>query len=196
MLTSPQPLDWSLQAYIGPSLVWHPRVYDNFEGLPESTSHPEGQQLKWNVLPFEEAQLDKIPQRGGIYIMLHQHEYLATGKQDIILYVGEATNLRERLRQHIEMAQESALDSQPHDDPKTHSERLKLLFRLFASLKIQYCTIEFAQDERRQLERQLIGLFDPPFNINHRPTPKGHPMLSRPGALGVVTGTEQPAFSN
>ena len=196
MLTSPQPLDWSLQAYIGPSIVWHPGVYGNFEGRPESTTRPQGQELRWIVLPFEDAQIDKIPQRGGIYMMFHQHKYLASAQQDIVLYIGEATDLRDRLNEHLKMARKSAEDSQPHDDPKTHNDRLKLLFKLFPSLTIHFCILEFSQEERKQLERQLIGLFDPPFNLHHRPAPRGRPMVSRPGALSVVTGREQPAFSN
>ena len=95
-------------------------------------------------------------------MMLHRYEHLAAVKQDIILYLGEATNLRDRFRQHLATARQSAQESQLPSDPKTHTERMKLLFKLFTSLKIQYCTLEFSQEERRQLERQLIGLFDPP----------------------------------
>ena len=195
MLTSPQPLDWDVQAHVGYSIVWHPTVYRNFEGQPESTSHPRPNPVDWNRLPFEDAQLDKIPPREGIYMMVHRYEHLAAVQHDIVLYLGEATNLRDRLRQHLVTARQSDQDSQIPENPSRHSDRMKLLFRLFSSLTIQYCTLEFSQEERRQLERQLIGLFDPPFNLHHRAVPRGRPLLGRPGTMKAVPGRPQPAFS-
>ena len=195
MLTWPQPLDWDLQPHVGCSIVWHPGVYRNFAGQPESTTSPLSKPLVWNQLPFEDAQLDKIPGRkGGIYMMLHQYEYLGAVNH-IVLYVGEAANLRERMHQHLSAARQAAQDSQFINDPSRHSDRLKLLFRIFNPLTIQYCTVEFRQEERRHLERQLIGLFDPPFNVHHRAAPRGSPMLSRPRTIPVVAGRQQPAFS-
>ena len=192
MLTSPQPLDWKLQSYIDTSILWHPRVYSNFGGPPEFTSQPHPQPLNWNILPFEEVQLDKIPRREGIYLIIHRYECLDSLQLNLTLYVGEATNLRERLRKHMDTARQSTNDLK---SPTLHRDRLKLLFRLFHSLSIQYCTLKSTQEEREDLEKQLIGLLDPPFNKKHRTVPRGQAILMRPGTIFANPGKPRPAFS-
>ena len=195
MLTVPQPLDWELQSYMDRSVIWHPRVYKNFSESPEFATHSRSQSLHWYSLPFEEAQLEKFPQREGIYLVIHRYMCLDSLHHDLILYLGEATDLRARVRQHWKTAQQPTDDSLLRNAGR-HADRLKLLFEVFDPLAIQYCTLEASQDERRQLERQLIGLFDPPFNVRHRPTPQGEPLLKLVGRIAAHPGTPQPAFSD
>ena len=195
MLTAPRPLDWTLQSYIDRSVIWHPQVYNGFREAPGFASQLRPQSLHWHTLPFEEAQLDKISQQGGIYVLMRRYECLDSLHQEIILYLGEATSLRARLRKHLDSAREPLKDSQLLSDFGRHPDRLKLLFELFQPLVIRYCTLDASQEERRELEKQLIGLLDPPFNLKHRPVPRGQPLLGRPGRIPARAGSPQPAFS-
>ena len=193
MLVSPRSLDWKRQPNMGPSIVWHPSVYNNFADPLQSTLQPLMQLPHWETLPFEDAQIEKIPQRSGIYVMVYQYRVLAVANQEVILYLGETEDLRDRVRQHLSTSRQS-LQGPIQVAPKTHDERMKLLFRIYTPLSIRYCPLDLPTEERLQLERELIGLFDPPFNVKHRPVPQGRPMLSRPGTIAATTGSPRPAF--
>ena len=193
MLTSPNKLDWTKLRLYGSSIVWTPEVYQEFDIQLASTTNPSIGRIEWHQLPFEPAQEDKFPQRGGIYILTYNYRCLASLPQEVVLYLGESGNLRTRMKQHLEEAKQSRqARTGLVRKAATYEERMRLLFASLDTPMVRFCTLDLPQDERRDLERGLIGLLDPPFNREHRPKPKGQPMVERFGALVPQPG--RPAF--
>ena len=195
MLISPQALDWNRLPRIGDRIVWTSETYGHFSRRFASASVPEAGAMDWQELPFEESQLDKIPRRGGIYLFTFTFHCLEFLRQDMILYLGEAGNLQTRVGQHW-LTSRAALESGQSTNPVNHDQTMKLLFASFRNLMVSFCALNIPQDERRALERQMIGVLDPPFNWHHRPRPSGQPMVGRPGPNLLTTRAPQPAFRN
>ena len=195
MLIAPQPLDWDSQAHIGATTVWYPGVYDRFQGAPAFSSQSSPQALHWEQLPFEEAQLDKIPEQSGLYLIFRGFDCLGLTDREYILYIGESGNLRARLKRHLDSARDIP-DGHYVPNPSRHSDRMRSMFALFESLTLYFCPVNCTADERKELEKQLIGLLDPPFNWRHRPRPKHNPLIRRPGTIPVQASSPSPAFSN
>ena len=196
MLTSPQALDWNRLPHIGDRIIWTSEAYGHLRGRFASTSTSQSGVMSWYQLPFEDAQVEKFPQQGGIYIFTFTFYCLEFLEHKMILYLGEAGNLRNRLRQHLQTSQltEAQLNQSKRTTP--HEKRLWSLFTSFQNLVVNYCTLDIPQDERRVLERQMIGVLDPPFNWQHRARPRGQPLVGRPGAIPYTARPSRPAFSS
>ena len=110
------------------------------------------------------------------------------------MYVGEAENLRARLGNHIETAQGTRRNTSRDRSLRTHKDRLSHLFSTFEHLTMRYCAMNLPEDERLELERNLISLLDPPFNWQHRPRLTLAPTVGRPGSIPTKPREATPAF--
>ena len=191
MLTSPQPLDWNRLPYISDSIIWTSQTYRQLSERFASNSTPQAGVMDWHQLPFEKVQLEKFPERGGIYIFTYNFRCLEFLDQRMLLYLGEAGNLRARLDRHWRISQLAEASGRP-----LHEKRLWTLFTSFNNLLVTYCTLDIPQDERKDLERQMIGVLDPPFNWVHRARPRRQGLVGRPGAISFSAGAARPAFAS
>ena len=53
------------------------------------------------------------------------------------------------------------------------------MFSSFPNLDVLYRTLSLSEHERKELERNLISLLDPPFNWQHRARPRTKPIIGR-----------------
>ena len=101
MLKLPQALDWTRLDHIGTRIAWTGVTYNHLKSEPTASSNPTANGTEWHRLPFHPVQLDKFPQRSGVYAFAYTYLCLAFPEQEIILYVGEAENLHSRLHDYI-----------------------------------------------------------------------------------------------
>ena len=196
MLIKNQPLDWKRLQHIGTSITWEADTYNHFKAKPDDSQNPTATEMEWHSLPFEEVQLDKFPERPGVYAFTFKYLCLGFPEREIILYVGEAENLRSRLEQHVKLAKVELQNINQIRPVKTHTKRLKYLFSTFEGLAVRYCAVNATEEERMNLEKDLIGLLDPPFNWLHRPRPTREPTIGRPGTILINPAAATPAFAN
>lgn len=194
METKPQALDWKRLNHIGTGIVWEAATYRHFKDPLTAGSAPAASGREWVSLPFEKSQVDKLPQGGGIYALAYIYKCLGFPEQEIIMYVGEAENLRSRLGNHIDTAQGTRRNTSKDRSLRTHKDRLSHLFLTFEHLTMRYCAMNLREDQRLELERNLISLLDPPFNWKHRPRPTLAPTIGRPGSILTKPGDATPAF--
>ena len=194
METKPQALDWTRLNHTGTRIVWEAATYRHFKDPSSDGSSPPTSSRAWVSLPFEKAHVDKLPEGGGIYAFAYTYRCLGFPEQEIIMYVGEAENLRARLGQHIGTIQGTRRNTSTAPSLGTHTGRLRHLFLTFENLTINYCAMNLPEDERLELERNLISLLDPPFNWKHRPRPKLAPTVGRPGSILTNPRKATPAF--
>ena len=168
MLTSPQALDWNRLPHISNRIIWTSETYQQLSGRFVSTSAPHAGVMDWRRLPFESSQLDKFPNGGGIYIFTFTFNCLEFFEQEMVLYLGEAESIQNRMRQHWQTSQGRAPQISASGQRSTHLQRMGFLFSSFQKLKVSYCVLGISADERKELERQMIGVLDPPFNWEHR----------------------------
>ena len=195
MLTLPQALDWKRQSYIRLRVTWEAATYRHYQDQLIITPELGAGENEWFSLPFADGQLDKFPTRGGFYAFTYKYACLGFPEQDIVLYIGETNNLRERLGNHMGKRQEASQGITPVRPLPAHTDRLKYLFSTFEPLTVRFCPIKLNQKERRELERILISLLDPPFNLKHRPTPVGEPIVGKLYTIQVKEGTGTSAFT-
>ncbi len=195
MLRLPQPLDWNRLRHLSTQITWQADTYQYFERDPIRTGEITEPGTEWESLPFDESQLGKFPERGGFYAFSFTYACLGFPKQEIILYVGEAANLRNRLSQHFETAKTKPKALANADQLTDHTSRLAHLFTTFQQLTVRYCAITLPQEERRDLERNLISLLDPPYNLRSRAKPARVPVIEPPSGLIATTAkAAKPAF--
>ena len=112
------------------------------------------------------------------------------------MYIGEAGNLHDRLKEHFETSQKGPTTVSLERPIPIHEERLRHLFTTFETLTVRYHVIKATQDERKTLERTLICLLDPPFNLNHRPKPTGVPTVGSKYPLAMKAAKKTSLFGN
>ncbi len=186
MATQPQPLDWTRLNHIGTRITWEAQTYQHFKDQVKTSPAYSASGLDWVCLPFESAHMDKLPVAGGIYAFSYTYGCLGFPEQKIIMYVGETENLRSRLNEYMGIyigISEGIPEDDPAARPNRRNDRLRHLFSTFEKLEMLYCTLNLTEDERCDLERNLINLLDPPFNWAHRPKPKRAPTIGRPGTI-------------
>lgn len=94
--------------------------------------------------------IEKVPERSGVYIFKNKNRYV---------YIGKAKNLKRRLLQHLNLAREDVKE-----------------FQIFAqSTELRYL-LTSNEYEALVLERQLINLHKPKFNVVFKHG-SGYPML-------------------
>ena len=196
MTTSPLPIDWSLLQHIGSRITWTATTYQHFGTNLAVSPSPTPPESGWYRLPFEPVQLDKLPERQGLYAFVYTYLCLGFPEQQIVLYLGETENLRNRLGNYNIQIQKRTGKAKIDNLANTREERLDLMFSQFHDLELLYCTLELTKWERKHLERNLIRLLDPPFNWHHRAIPKIPPIIGRPGGISTRTGQRRPAFQN
>ena len=194
MLTSTQPLDWARLSYVGSRITWTAATYQHLRSKLAVSSDPTKSGTEWYRLPFEPVQLDKLPTRSGIYAFAYTYLCLGFPEQEIILYVGEAGNLQNRFKGYFREREKELGDIGVDNPPKSHEERLRLMFSWYQNLNVLFCTPSIALKQRRELERNLISLLDPPFNWNHRVKPKTRPIIDRLGPISVTPLPKRAAF--
>lgn len=194
MQHQPLTLDWQRLRYVGSTIRWDASIYQHFSMTHVPSLKPKQIGQLWHRLPFESIQLDKFPIRAGIYALAYTYNCLSFPAQEIILYIGQASNLRKRLCRYLRDFRHPIM--QDHSRPSTRKERLNFMFSTFNPLHVYYCTLEGSEQERIELERNLVGLLDPLFNWQHKPRPMAGPIIGRPGKVSVATGLRQPAFSD
>lgn len=194
MMTQPIPVDWTRIDQIGTRIVWENAAYQHFKDGPEVNPAPTTGGAAWIRLPFEPVHVDKLPELGGLYAFSYTYRCLGFLEQEIIMYVGEAENLRTRLNQYMGIANGISGGNSPATRPRTRIERIRHLFSTFQDLAMLYRTLNLTQDERRALERNLINLLDPPYNWQHRPSLRARPTIGRPGTILATSGDATPAF--
>ena len=195
MFTLPPALDWSRQQFIRMTVVWDATIYRGYKNPPTINPSPPPQDEKWHSLAFDKTQLDKFPKRGGIYAFIYRYSCLGFPEQGVVLYVGEAGNLYNRFKGHFRTSEKGALGISPERPLPDHEERLKYLFSTFEGLTVRYRVIDATQKERREFERTLINLLDPPFNWKNRPKPTENPVVGQRPRIPVKEGVSFTAFS-
>ena len=193
MAIQQQPLDWARLNHIGTRITWEDATYQHFKDQASTNTAPAASGMGWIYLPFESVHLDKLPELSGIYAFSYTYRCLGFPEQQIIMYVGETGNLRDRLKQHMGTA-EGTHEGNQAARPDPHADRLRYLFSTFQNLTMIYHTLNVTQDERWDLERNLINLLDPPFNWKHRPRPGTAPTIGRPGKILTNPRAAAPAF--
>ena len=191
MLELPQPLDWNRLRHLSLQIMWQADTYKHFEKDPVDREKVAEPGTEWQSLPFEEIQLDKFPARGGLYAFSFSYACLGFPEQEIIMYVGEAANLRSRLSQHFETARTVPQPLESADQLTDHASRLAHLFTTFKGLMVRYCAVTLSPSERRDFERNLISLLDPPYNRKSRARPGLRPVIEPPS--GLIPTTAKPA---
>ena len=194
MLTLPPALDWPRQQFIGIRVIWDATIYRTYNDPPVMHPSPPPIDTEWHGLPFGEGQVDKFPQRSGLYAFTYKYSCLGFPEQDMVMYIGEAGNLRTRLKQHFETSQKGPPATSLERPLRGSDERLRHLFSTFEGLIVRYRVINATPKERRALERALISLLDPPFNWQHRPKPTGVPAVGPTGPIPVKEGKLTSAF--
>jgi len=94
--------------------------------------------------------IEKTPERSGVYIFKNRNGYI---------YIGKAKNLKRRLLQHLNLAKEDVKE-----------------FQIFAQSEELRYLVTSNEYEALVLERQLINLHKPKFNVVFK-YGKGYPML-------------------
>ena len=191
MTTLPLALNWKRLPHVGTKITWTAETYQHLSAPPSKANEP-----KWRSLPFEPIQMDKLPARSGFYAFVYIYHCLGFPKQEIIMYVGESSNLRKRFKEYEKLAEGEPEGGDPSNPSENRRERLKYLFATFKNLTVRYCTTKVSQEERRETEQDLISLLDPPFNWKHRATPTQAPIIGRPGSILVKTKDAEPAFAD
>ena len=193
MSTQPLPLDWKVQPHISSRIMWDASVYRHFKASGSVSLSPTPSDPPWYCLRFEPNERDKFPERDGIYAFTYTHKSLGFPTQEIVLYIGEAENLRKRFRTYFDALENGVISS--NDPPNTYPGRIGFMVSTFRNLYVRYRTLDGDKPLRKQLERNLIGLLDPPFNWMHRARPKMAPIFGRPGStIPVKPKTKQSAF--
>ena len=183
------PLNWNRAPHVSARITWTAEVYEHLSGECPAIEPP------WRSLPFEVVHLDKLPPRSGLYAITYAYQCLGFPKQEIIMYVGEADNLQSRFSEYKSIASANPIRKAQQAKPQNRRLRLRYLFTKFDKLSVQYCTTEASQEERKNAERELISLLDPPFNWRHRPNPITEPTIGHPSD-GILMNpmTAQSAF--
>ena len=195
MLKLPQALDWKRLSFIGNRVTWEAKTYERYRDQPVVQPDQAASGTTWNCLPFEAVQIDKFPTRGGMYAFTYTISCLGFPEQDVVMYVGEAQNLRNRLDRHLKTSREGSENTNSIRTLDRDVDRLRYLFSTFKGLTVHYCPMDLTQKDRRELERNLISLLDPPFNVIHKPAPRGEPIVRRKRFLAKA-GNTAPAFAN
>ena len=159
------PIDLNRARHVSARITWAAEVYQHYIGGHPAIEPP------WRCLPFDIPQLDKLPPRSGLYAITYKYQCLGFTEQEIVMYIGEADNLQSRfVNEYKAIATSNPVENTQSANPKRRQDRLQHLFTKFDNLLVHYCTTEASQEERRSVERELIGLLDPHSTGNAEPS--------------------------
>ena len=171
---TPGSLAWRSQAFLDRSTIWIETVYQHFQTRPQVGPPRRSISPRWHKLPFDDTQVVKIPKSSGLYMFLSEHEIWSTFCFTAVLYVGETRSLRRRFNQYLEKKSRVVKQSIPSIISPAEEERgISALFAYYSRLTFCFCEVDVYENDRKELERQLIGVFDPPINSYSRPNPRG-----------------------
>lgn len=172
---TPGSLEWRSQAFLDRSTVWIDNVYRHFETNLQVGPPRRLISLSWHKLPFDDTQVVKIPKSSGLYMFLSEHRIWSAFSFTVVLYVGETSSLQRRFNQYLNeeiRVERQRVPSRISDLPE--EERvISALFTYYSRLTFCFCEVDADNNDRKELERQLIGVFDPPINSYSRPNPRG-----------------------
>ena len=118
--------------------------------------------LNWQTTKFDRANTATLPESTGVYMFVLQAEnaLLTNGQQSYILYVGQATNLRERFAGYF-----------AYPNSKKPSNQLKRIMILLWEERLQFHYFEtpnFTKQALTEIEFDLINMTVPPMNNRFR----------------------------
>jgi hypothetical protein len=134
--------------------------YEYISGFPH-TNFNLLKGITWSTIDFTKANVGALNNNQGIY-MFSIDPYLfsmCNKNSDIILYIGQAKKLRERLEAYFYYPNSSK--------PSDQERRYMILFYL-GYLKLHYFQTNLSQADLDTLEYSLIDSIIPPYNQRFR----------------------------
>ncbi len=122
--------------------------------LDELSHKLQGFNLDWQYQKFVEANQNMIPSRPGVYMFIVRPRSANIEYHSIILYFGEATNLRKRFKQYI---------AERDGVKPTDRKHIKAMLNIYKN-RVEFAFTTLGRYQITQVEDLLIDAFDPCCN--------------------------------
>ncbi|MFB6225005.1 MAG: hypothetical protein ABEI13_00935 [Candidatus Paceibacteria bacterium] len=126
---------------------------ENFMLWPEKwNQYEENHDCDWRCVDFDESEQGNVPEEPGVYNFVVEPDIACHPSCAYLMYVGETECLRNRFGDYL----------YEKDDDKGRPKIIKMLNYWEGYLKFYYLIVD--DDERENLQDQMITAFIPPFN--------------------------------